>query len=270
MLKAINDTINYIRKNVTIEAKIAIVLGSGLNTIIDEMIIVNCLAYKDIPNFPVSTVEGHQGNLLFGKLNGVPIIAMQGRFHYYEGYDMKQITFPIRIMKALGVETLILSNAAGGLNPHFNIGDIMIIEDHINFFPDNPLKGKNENTLGLRFPDMSEVYDKQIINKIISIAKQYEIAVKKGVYIGVPGPTYETPAEYRMFYRLGGDSVGMSTVPEAIVARHAGMKCVGFSVITDMWREHETQKVSHKMVLEEAAKAEPILSMLLKVLLTKI
>ncbi|HQB20423.1 MAG: purine-nucleoside phosphorylase [Bacteroidales bacterium] len=270
MLKAINSTVDYIRRNLTVEAKIAVVLGSGLNTITDEMTIKHRLPYKDIPNFPVSTVEGHQGNLLFGTLNSVPIIAMQGRFHYYEGYDMKQITFPIRIMKALGVEVLILSNASGGMNPGFNIGDIVVIDDHINFFPDNPLRGKNENTLGDRFPDMSEVYDKQIIKKIEAIAKQANISLKKGVYVGVPGPTYETPAEYKMFYRLGGDCVGMSTVPEAIVARHAGMKCVGFSVITDIWRENDTQKISHEMVLEEAAKAEPILRTLLKKLLTVI
>ncbi|NLJ83239.1 MAG: purine-nucleoside phosphorylase [Bacteroidales bacterium] len=264
MWKAIEETTNYIKTKIKISPKIAVVLGSGLGGVVDEMSINQMLPYEEIPNFPLSTVEGHKGQLLFGTLNNTPILAMQGRFHYYEGYDMKQITFPIRIMKALGIEVLILSNASGGMNPDFHVGDIVVINDHINFFPEHPLRGKNDERLGVRFPSMNEVYDKKIIQKIDNIALQHHIKLKKGVYVGLQGPTYETPAEYKMFYRLGGDCVGMSTVPEAIVACHSGMKCVGFSVITDIWRENENVEVFHEEVLEEAQKVEPILTKLLK------
>lgn len=264
MLKVIKETASYIGSRIQTQPKIAIVLGSGLNNIANEMSIHTTIPYAEIPNFPVSTVEGHKGILLFGTLNGIEVMAMQGRFHYYEGYEMKQITFPIRIMKTLGIETLVLSNASGGMNPEYNIGDIILIEDHINFFPDNPLRGKNDDSLGPRFPDMSEVYDKQIIRRVEEIALKQNISIKKGVYFGVTGPTFETPAEYKMFYRMGGDCVGMSTVPEAIVAHHTGIKCVCFSVITDIWRENNLQKVSHQEVLEHANRAEPILTKLMK------
>lgn len=264
MLKVINETAAFIKSRIKDQAKIGIILGSGLNNVANEMVVTISIPYAEIPNFPVSTVVGHKGMLLFGKLNGINVMAMQGRFHFYEGYDMKQITFPIRIMKALGVETLVLSNAAGGMNPNYNLGDIILVEDHINFFPEHPLRGKNDDSLGPRFPDMSEVYDKQIILKTEKIANKHNIQLKKGVYLGVSGPTFETPAEYRMFYRMGGDCVGMSTVPEAIVAHHSGMKCICFSVITDVWRENHLQKVTHEEVLEQALKAEPILAKLLK------
>lgn len=264
MLEIINESADFIRNKIQIKAKIAIVLGSGLNAIAQEICVEAAIPYTEIPNFPISTVEGHQGKFLIGTLNGVHIIAMQGRFHFYEGYDMKQVTFPIRVMKALGIEVLVLSNAAGGLNPLYEIGDVVLINDHINLFPQHPLRGKNDNRLGVRFPAMNEVYDKKIIEKIETIAVEYGIVLKKGVYVGVQGPTYETPSEYRMYYRLGGDCVGMSTVPEAIVARHSGMKCVCFSVITDIWKEHEITDVSHEEVLIEAQKAEPVLSQLLK------
>lgn len=270
MLEIIKETTNYIKNKVQTKPKISIILGSGLNELLNEMEINTTIPYSEIPNFPISTVEGHEGRLLFGKLNKVDIMAMKGRFHYYEGYDMKQITFPIRIMKALGIETLIVSNAAGGLNQDFNIGDIMLINDHINLFPEHPLRGKNESSLGLRFLDMCEVYDKELIKEVEAIAEAKNIDIKKGVYVGVSGPTYETPAEYKMFHILGGDSVGMSTVPEVIVARHAAMKCVGFSVITDMWRPEHIQEVSHEDVLIQAAKAGPILSDIIKELVLKI
>jgi len=270
MLENIKATTNYILNKVQTKPKISIILGSGLNEMLNDMEINTTIPYSEIPNFQLSTVEGHEGQLVFGKLNQVVIMAMKGRFHYYEGYDMKQITFPIRIMKALGIETLIVSNAAGGLNQDFNVGDIMLINDHINLFPEHPLRGKNESCLGLRFPDMSEVYDKDLIKKVEAIAEARKFAIKKGVYVGVSGPTYETPAEYRMFHILGGDSVGMSTVPEVIVARHAAMKCVGFSVITDMWRPELMQEVSHEDVLIQADKAEPILSEIIKELVLKI
>ncbi len=267
MLEIINNTAKYIRSKAFIKAKISIVLGSGLNTIAQEMVVETAIPYFEIPNFPVSTVEGHEGKLLIGTLNGVNVIVMQGRFHFYEGYDMKQVTFPIRVMKALGVEVLVLSNAAGGLNPSYRIGDVIVINDHINFFPEHPLHGKNDNRLGTRFTAMNDVYDKIIIKKLEVIASEHGISFKKGVYVGVQGPTYETPSEYKMFYRLGGDCVGMSTVPEAIVAHHSGMKCVCFSVITDMWRENEITQVSHEDVLIEARKAEPVLTKLLNELM---
>ncbi|MDD2622476.1 MAG: purine-nucleoside phosphorylase [Bacteroidales bacterium] len=270
MLKNIHETTNYIQANIHSKPKIAIILGSGLNRLLDEMNVEITIPYNTIPHFPLSTVEGHEGCLVFGTLHGVEIVAMKGRFHYYEGYDMKQITFPIRIMKNLGIETLIISNASGGLNQRYEVGDIVLISDHINLFPEHPLRGKNESTLGVRFPDMSEVYDKELIQKVEHIAHLHAIPLKKGVYVGVSGPTYETPAEYKMYHILGGDCVGMSTVPEAIVARHAAMKCVGFSVITDMWRSCYSQEVTHEEVLLQAAKAEPTLGFIVTELVKQI
>lgn len=269
MLTKIKQTVDYLNTHIQTTAKTAVVLGSGLNAMAKDIRISHAFAYKDIPNFPVSTVEGHVGKLLFGTLNNVEVIAMQGRFHYYEGYSMQEVTFPIRVMKALGVETLILSNACGGMNPTYKVGDIVFITDHINMFPENPLRGKNEKSLGERFPDMSETYSKDCIRLAEEIAKENNINYHKGVYVGVSGPAFETPAEYRMFRIMGGDCVGMSTVPEAMVAAHSKMRCVAFSVITDLGIAGEVKKVSHEEVLKAAAEAEPKLRLIVKELISR-
>lgn len=270
MLTKIQETVDFIANQFKTNAKIGIVLGSGLNGLAKDINIKKAFLYEDIPNFPISTVEGHEGKLLFGTIENVEVIAMQGRFHYYEGYNMQEVTFPIRVMKALGVNVLILSNASGGMNPTYKVGDIVFITDHINFFPDNPLRGKNENSLGVRFPDMSEVYTKELILLAEQSALDNGINYKKGVYVGVQGPTFETPAEYRMFSVIGGDCVGMSTVPEAIVARHSGMRCAAFSVITDLGIPGMVEKVSHEEVLKAANEAEPKLRKLVKELVLRI
>ena len=211
----------------------------------------------------MSTVEGHAGKLIFGKLGGKDIMAMEGRFHYYEGYDMKEVTFPERVMYELGIETLFVSNASGGMNPNFVIGDLMIIDDHINFFPEHPLRGKNFPT-GPRFPDMHEAYDKQLRDQADQKAKEKGIRVVHGVYVGVSGPTFETPAEYKMYHRLGGDAVGMSTVPEVIVARHCGIKVFGMSIITDLGLEDQPVEVSHEEVQVAANKAQPLMTEIMR------
>ncbi len=270
MLTKIKETVDFLKGRINVQAKTGIVLGSGLNALAKDIIIEHAFLYKDIPNFPVSTVEGHVGKLLLGTLNNMEIIAMQGRFHYYEGYSMEEVTFPIRVMKALGVENLILSNASGGMNPAYKVGDIVIISDHINMFPENPLRGKNEDSLGPRFPDMSEAYSKEIIAIAEQIAGENQINYHKGIYVGTSGPTFETPAEYAMFRVLGGDCVGMSTVPEAIVAAHAGMRCVAFSVITDLGIAGQVEKVSHEEVLKAAVNAEPKLRLIVKELVSRI
>ena len=234
----------------------AIVLGTGLGRLSEEIEKEVTIPYKDIPNFPVSTVEGHEGKLIFGKLGGKDIMAMEGRFHYYEGYSMKEVTFPIRIMRELGVKTLFVSNAAGGTNPSFRIGDLMIITDHINFMPENPLHGPNIPP-GPRFPDMSEAYDTELIELADRIAAEQCIKVKHGVYLATQGPTYETHSEYRMFARFGADAVGMSTVPEVIVARHCGIRCFGISIITDLGVNGKIVKVTHENVQKAANEAQP-------------
>lgn len=238
-------------------------MGTGLGQLASEITDSYEFPYQDIPNFPVSTVEGHSGKLIFGKLGGKDIMAMQGRFHYYEGYDMKEVTFPERVMYELGIETLFVSNAAGGMNPSFQIGDLMIIDDHINFFPEHPLHGKNFPT-GPRFPDMHEAYDKSLRQLADDIAKEKNIRVVHGVYVGVQGPTFETPAEYAMYHRLGGDAVGMSTVPEVIVARHCGIKVFGMSIITDLGIEGKPVEVSHEEVQEAANKAQPLMTEIMR------
>ena len=243
--------------------KTAIVLGTGLGQLASEITDKLEIPYSDIPNFPVSTVEGHSGKLIFGKLGGVDILAMQGRFHYYEGYNMKEVTFPVRVMYELGIKTLFVSNAAGGMNPAFKIGDIMIITDHINLFPEHPLRGKNFPT-GPRFPDMHETYDMQLIKKASQIAKEKKIRVTYGVYVGVQGPTFETPAEYKMYRMLGGDAVGMSTVPEVIVAHHCGIRTFGVSVITDLGGFDTPVEVSHEEVQEAANKAQPLMTEIMR------
>ena len=263
MYKKIQETASWLKERMTTSPKTAIILGTGLGQLASEITDSYEFSYQDIPNFPVSTVEGHSGKLIFGKLGGKDIMAMQGRFHYYEGYDMKEVTFPERVMYELGIETLFVSNAAGGMNPSFLIGDLMIIDDHINFFPEHPLHGKNFPT-GPRFPDMHEAYDKSLRQLADDIAKEKNIRVVHGVYVGVQGPTFETPAEYAMYHRLGGDSVGMSTVPEVIVARHCGIKVFGMSIITDLGIGGKPVEVSHEEVQEAANKAQPLMTEIMR------
>ena len=246
----------------------AIILGSGLGKLIDEITDKYEINYTDIPHFPVSTVEGHSGKLIFGKLGDKDIMAMQGRFHFYEGYSMKEVTFPVRVMRELGIKTLFVSNAAGGMNPDFEIGDLMIITDHINFFPEHPLRGKNIE-YGPRFPDMSEAYNKELIRKANEIAAEKRIKVQHGMYIGTQGPTYETPAEYKMFRILGADAVGMSTVPEVIVANHCGIRVFGISVITDLGVEGKIVEVTHEDVQKAADQAQPLMTTIMRELINR-
>lgn len=270
MLETIKQTESFLRSKVKNIPEIAIILGTGLGELVKEIDIEDEISYEKIPNFPVSTVEGHSGKLIFGKLGGKPIIAMQGRFHYYEGYDMQQVTFPIRVFQALGIKYLFVSNAAGGMNSSFEIGDIMLIEDHINLFPEHPLRGKNFNELGVRFPDMSEAYDKKLRQMVSEIAKENNIKLQYGVYVGTSGPTFETPAEYNYFRVIGGDAVGMSTVPEVIVANHAKMKVLAFSIITDLGVIGKIVEVSHEEVQEAAKIAQPKMAFLMQEVLKKL
>ena len=263
MYEKIQETASWLRQRMTTSPKTAIILGTGLGQLASEITDKYEFPYNEIPNFPVSTVEGHAGKLIFGKLGGKDIMAMEGRFHFYEGYDMKEVTFPERVMYELGIETLFVSNASGGMNSNFVIGDLMIIDDHINFFPEHPLRGKNFPT-GPRFPDMHEAYDKQLRNLADQIAKEKGIRVVHGVYVGVSGPTFETPAEYKMYHRLGGDAVGMSTVPEVIVARHCGIKVFGMSIITDLGLEDQPVEVSHEEVQVAANKAQPLMTEIMR------
>ena len=250
MYERIQETASWLKKRTTTNPKTAIILGTGLGQLASEITDSYEFPYKDIPNFPVSTVEGHAGKLIFGKLGDKDIMAMEGRFHFYEGYNMKEVTFPIRVMHELGIKTLFVSNASGGMNPDFKIGDLMIITDHINFFPEHPLHGP-------RFPDMHEAYDHKLVELANSIAKEKDIRIMHGIYMGVQGPTFETPAEYRMYHKLGADAVGMSTVPEVIVARHSDIKVFGISVITDLGGFDVPVKVSHEEVQEAANAAQP-------------
>lgn len=236
--------------------KTAIILGTGLGQLASEITDSYEFSYKDIPNFPVSTVEGHAGKLIFGRLGDKDIMAMEGRFHFYEGYSMKEVTFPVRVMRELGITTLFVSNASGGMNPDFHVGDIMVITDHINLFPEHPLRGKNDPT-GPRFPDMHEAYSHKLIAMADEIAQEKGIQLRHGVYVGVQGPTFETPAEYRMFRICGGDAVGMSTVPEVIVARHCGINVFGVSIITDLGGFDVPVEVSHEEVQQAANAAQP-------------
>lgn len=244
------------KSKMTTAPETAIILGTGLGSLVNEITDKYEIKYEDIPNFPLSTVEGHSGKLIFGKLGNKEIMAMQGRFHFYEGYSMKEVTFPVRVMRELGIKTLFVSNAAGGMNPDFIIGDLMIITDHINMFPEHPLRGKNI-PYGDRFPDMSQAYSPELIAMAKEIAKERGIRVVEGVYLGTQGPTFETPSEYRMFHRMGGDAVGMSTVPEVIVARHCGIRVFGISVITDLGVEGKIVEVSHEEVQKAADEAQP-------------
>lgn len=237
--------------------KVAIVLGSGLGGLVEQLTIHLKIPYREIPDFPISTVKGHESNWIYGQLNGVDVIVLSGRFHYYEGYSMQEVTLPMQIFKELGVEKVILSNAAGGMNPTFKVGEVMVIRDHINLFGTNPLLGPNNDDIGPRFPDMSEAYSKKMIKLAFEIAKKHHLHLQEGVYMGVTGPCYETPAEYKMFYIMGADAVGMSTVPETIIARYRGMEVFALSVITDLGIVGQTEKISHDEVLQAAKVAEP-------------
>ena len=269
MIEKIKQTADYIRSKAGNVPETAIILGTGLGALVDHITEKKYIPYTEIPNFPVSTVEGHSGNLIFGRLGNRQVIAMQGRFHYYEGYDMKEVTFPVRVMKQLGVKTLFVSNAAGGMNKDFRVGDIMIITDHINLFPENPLRGKNYEELGPRFPAMTEAYDKRLVAAAEEIAAKKGIRVMKGVYVGTQGPTFETPAEYEYFRIIGGDAVGMSTVPEVIVANHAGMKVFGVSVITDLGGKDVTDVPTHEEVQKAAEAAQPYMMEIMRELIER-
>lgn len=249
--------------------EIGIILGSGLGGLVNEIEVDYAIPYSEILNFPVSTVKGHSGKLIFGRIGNKKVIAMQGRFHFYEGYSMQEITFPVRVMKALGVKILCVSNASGGMNPDYKVGELVLINDHINFFPDNPLLGKNNDQLGPRFVDMSEAYSPRLLKLAKDIAAELTIKVCEGVYVGLTGPCFETPAEYRMFHRMGADIVGMSTVPEVIVARHAGMEVFGISIVSDLGVEGHVEKVSHEDVLREASRKEPLIAAIVKELVKR-
>ena len=264
MIQKINEAVAYIKSVYSETPVVGIVLGSGLGSFTNEIKVEKEIPYSDIPHFPVSTVEGHSGKLILGVLSGKKVIAMAGRFHYYEGYTAQEVVFPIRVMKYLGIKTLLLSNAAGGVNPDFKVGDLMIIKDHISQFTPNPLIGKNEKEFGPRFPDMSEPYPKSLIDKAKSIAAAAGTNVKEGVYLSVTGPTFETRAEYKMIHILGADAVGMSTVQEVIVAVHMGLPCFAISVITDVGIREEENTITHEEVLQAAKEAEPKLTHIFK------
>lgn len=253
----LKEAADFIRTRTDTKPKIGIILGTGLGSLVDGIELEAEVGYEDIPHFPVSTVESHAGKLLFGTLKGKDVVCMQGRFHYYEGYSFKQIVFPARVMGQLGIETLVVSNASGGMNPNFACGDIMLIKDHINFFPGNPLIGPNDNKLGLRFPDMYEVYNHDYLQLAKDVALKQNLRLQEGIYIGVTGPTLETAAEYRFFRRTGADAVGMSTIPEVIAAHHQGNKILAFSIITDMGLPDNMHPISIEEVIAIAGKAEP-------------
>lgn len=270
VLEQLKETTEYIQSKYAARPIVGIVLGSGLSNLTDEITIEKEIPYQEIPHFPVSTVEGHQGKLIFGKLSGKTIVAMSGRFHFYEGYAAKDVAYPIRVLKFLGIETLLISNAAGGMNADFKVGDLMLIQDHISLLTVNPLLGKNESDLGPRFPDMSEPYSKELIGKAEKIALELGIPLKKGVYAGVTGPTFETRAEYKMLKVLGADAVGMSTVQEVIVARHSGLPVLAMSVITDIGIREEENTITHEEVLQAATAAEPLLTTIFKELVARL
>ena len=264
MLEKIFETVDFIKSKIgDYKPEIGIVLGSGLGGLVNVMEIEHTIPFKEVPNFPVSTVKGHKGQLVFGTMSGRRIMAMQGRFHYYEGYSTAEITLPIRVMKYMGVKLLVLSNASGGINPNFRVSDIMYITDHINLLP-NPLIGNNDERIGTRFPDMSEAYDKKALALADEIANKLNIKVQHGVYVADSGPSYETPAEYRYYRAIGGDCVGMSTVPEVIIARHCGLRVFAVSVITDLGGQDVPVEVSHEEVLNAANVAEPKMTAILK------
>ena len=267
-MKQLNEAVKFLRKQYKHKPDVAVVLGSGLGNFAEEIEVEKEIDYNDIPNFPISTVEGHTGKLIFGNLSGKKIVCMGGRFHYYEGYSSQEVVFPIRVLGLLGIKTLLLSNAAGGVNPSFKVGDIMFINDHIGIDMVNPLIGKNIDELGPRFPDMSEPYKNELIKKAKEIAANLSIDIKEGVYFGVTGPTYETRAEYKMIHIMGGDAVGMSTVQECIVANHMGIPVFAVSVITDMGLGEGNNVITHEEVLHFAKAAEPKLAAIFKELIS--
>jgi purine-nucleoside phosphorylase len=273
MLTKINEAAAYILSRVDLKPQIAIILGTGLAGLTREITDARIIPYKEIPNFPLSTVKGHAGELIFGALNGRQVMAMNGRLHFYEGYPLDMITFPVRVMKKMGIELLIISNASGGLNPDFSVGDIMFIEDHINMMNlmlENPLKGPHHPELGDRFPDMSIPYDPVVLQKAENVASRLGIPYRKGVYVGVTGATFETPAEYRYMRFTGGDAVGMSTVPEVIVANQIGLKILAISVISDLGVEGKIIKISHDDVIDAASHAEPKMTSIIRELLREL
>lgn len=264
-------TSEYIKRKIgDFEPEVGIILGTGLGGLVEDIEVTHKLMYSNIPNFPISTLEFHSGRLIFGTLSGKRVVAMQGRLHYYEGYDMQQITFPVRVMKMLGISKLIVSNASGALNPDFRKGDLMIIDDHINFQSDNPLRGRNSDSLGPRFPDMSEPYNKKLVAVGMEIAKMNNIRCHTGVYVAVNGPNLETRAEYRFLRTIGGDAVGMSTVPEVIVANHMGLPVFAISVLTDEGFPDTLQAVSVEEIIKTATEAEPKMTTILKGLLLQL
>ncbi len=270
MLAKIEESFKYILTRTTVKPTIGIILGTGLGGLVKEINIIDEIPYEEIPNFPVSTVQSHSGKLIFGELGGKHVVAMQGRFHFYEGYTMKEVTFPVRVMKYLGIERLFVSNASGGVNPDYEIGEIMILNDHINLFPAHPLIGKNIDELGPRFPDMSEPYDHKMIELAKEIAKENNIRVAEGVYAGLTGPTLETPAEYKYVRVIGADAVGMSTVPEVIVARHMEIPCFAISIITDLGVPGKIQETSVEDVIEVANKQEPKMTTIMRELIARV
>ncbi len=268
MYRQIAQTLSYIKEQIKdFEPEIGIILGTGLAKLVEEMEVEKALMYAHIPNFPVSTVEFHSGKLIFGTLNGKKVVAMQGRLHYYEGYSMQQITFPVRVLQQLGIEKLFVSNASGSLNPDIKKGDLVCIEDHINLLPDNPLRGNNLDHLGPRFPDMSQPYNKEMISKALEIASKMDVTMHKGVYVATPGPNLETRAEYRYMRMIGGDIVGMSTVPEVIVANHMSLPVFAVSVVTDEGFHENLHPVSFEDIVAIAEKVEPKMTMILKELI---
>ena len=269
MLSKIESIVKFLEHKMPFTPKAGIILGTGLGGLIQKIDIKLSLSYHNIPDFPVSTVEGHTGKLIFGLLSNVPVVAMQGRFHYYEGYEIQDVTLPVRVMKYLGIEHLFISNASGGVNSEYEVGDLMVLNDHINLIP-SPLVGTNLETLGPRFPDMSEPYCPEMIKIVDAIAKKNNIKIQKGVYVAVTGPTLETPAEYFYFRKIGGDTVGMSTVPEVVIARHMDIPCFAISVITDLGVPGKIKKVTHEDVQNVAEITEPKLTLLIKNLISKI
>lgn len=270
LVNELNETVARIREIYSPVPDCGIVLGSGLGNFLSKINVETSISYKDIPHFPIATVEGHEGRLIFGELSGKKIVAMAGRFHYYEGYTAREVVYPIRVMKMLGIKNLLLSNAAGGVNTSFSVGDLMIIKDHISMSVINPLIGPNDDELGIRFPDMSEAYSEELIAKARSVGDKLKIPLKEGVYYGVTGPTFETHAEYRMIKMMGADAVGMSTVQEAIVAAHMSLPVFAISVITDMGIGQNDSVITHEEVLEAARNAEPKLTAIFKELVAKL
>lgn len=264
MWKKVQETVKFLKDKGIETPDFGIILGTGLGNFTDKIEIEIAIPYDEIVNFPVSTVEGHSGELIFGKIGTKKVIAMRGRFHYYEGWTIHETVFPVRVMKYLGVEKLIVSNASGGVNSKFKVGDIMVITDHINLMPEHPLNGPNENRFGPRFVDMHEAYSKKMISKMDVVSEKLDIQLHKGIYLALQGPTFETPAEYKMVKNLGADAVGMSTVPEVIVAKHMGMECFGISIITDLGVEGIVESVSHEEVQEVAKKSEKIVGKLVE------